>query len=100
MSPKGRPVRLAAVVIGMAIAPKATGAVFASRTVQAARSGATPSAMSMVAVIATGAPNPASASSRPPKQKAMSTAWTRGSSLTTSNTARRSSKRPLLTVSW
>ncbi len=100
MSPAGMPVSVAAVVIGMATAPNATGAVFASSTVQAARSGATPSAMSIVAVMATGAPKPASASSRPPKQKAMSTAWIRGSSETTSNVRRRSSNRPLVTVSW
>ena len=96
----GMPVRVAAVVIGMAMAPKATGAVLASRTVPAARSGATPRAMSIVAVMATGAPNPASASSRPPKQKAMRTAWMRGSSLTMLKVARRSSNRPLVTVSW
>jgi hypothetical protein len=96
----GIPVSVAAVVIGMAIAPKATGAVLASSTVHAARSGATPRAMSMVAVMATGAPKPASASSRPPKQKAMRTAWMRGSSLTMLNVARRSSNLPLVTVSW
>ncbi len=56
--------------------------------------------MSMTPVIATGAPNPARASSSPPKQKAMMIAWTRGSSESLLKAARRSSKRPLTTVSW
>ena len=96
-----RPVRLAAVVIGMAMAPKATGAVLATSTAAAAFIGFRPRATSMVAVIATGAPNPASASSRPPKQKATRIAWMRTSPPPiTSKTRRRSSKRPLTTVTW
>jgi hypothetical protein len=89
-----------AVMIGVPIAPKATGAVLASSTTAAARSGLKPRAMSMTPVIATGAPKPASASSRPPKQKAMMIAWMRGSSEMRWKVARRSSNRPLTTVTW
>lgn len=100
MSSGGMPVRFPAVVTGIAMAPKATGAVFATSTVIADLSGDRPSAMSIAAVIATGAPKPASASSRPPKQKAMSIAWTRRSPRpTVLKQRRRSSKRPLTTVS-
>ena len=53
----------------------------------------------MTPVIATGAPKPASASSRPPKQNAMMMPWMRGSSETRLNAVRRSSNRPLITVS-
>ena len=56
--------------------------------------------MSITPVIATGAPNPARASIRPPKQNAMMMAWQRGSSEMLPNAVRRSSKRPLTTVSW
>ena len=60
-----------------------------------------PSARIIVAVMATGAPNPASASSRPPKQKAMSTAWMRMSPPPIeSKMARMSSNRPDSTVTW
>ena len=62
---------LPAVVMGVATAPYATGAVFASSTARAAFLGFTPSARIIVAVTAMGAPNPASASSRPPKQNAI-----------------------------
>ncbi len=74
------PVSAPAVMIGVPIAPKATGAVFASRTTTAARIGEKPSPMSITPVIATGAPNPARASISPPKQNAMMMAWQRGSS--------------------
>ena len=86
-------------MIGMAIAPKATGAVLARSTTVAARIAVKPTAISITPVIATGAPKPASASSRPPKQNAMMIACTRGSSEIASMTRRRSSKRPLRTVS-
>ena len=72
-----RPVILASVVIGTAIAPNATGAVLATRATEAALTGRIPTAISMTAVTATGVPKPASASRRAPKQKAMRTAWTR-----------------------
>ena len=61
-------------MIGTAIAPKATGAVFATRATEAALIGLKPSAMSITEQIATGVPKPASASSSAPKQKAMRTA--------------------------
>ncbi|BDZ57456.1 hypothetical protein GCM10025872_11130 [Barrientosiimonas endolithica] len=94
------PVRRPAVMIGVPTAPNATGAVLASSTTAAARSGANPSAISITPVMATGAPNPASASSRPPKQNAMMIACTRGSSEIRWKLARRSSNRPLTTVIW
>ena len=52
----------------------------------------------MTTVIATGVPNPASASSRAPKQNAMMIAWTRWSELTFSNERRSTSKCPQATV--
>ena len=79
-------------MIGMAMAPKATGAVLASSTTVAARRGAKPTAMSITPVMATGAPKPARASRSAPKQKAMMIAWMRGSSEISRKVARRSSK--------
>ena len=67
----------ASVTIGVAIAPNATGAVLATSATAAAFIGLKPTAISITAVIATGVPNPASASSSAPKQKAMITAWMR-----------------------
>lgn len=94
-----RPVRLPAVVIGMATAPNATGAVFAMRHTTAVLSGLSPRASTIVAVMATGAPNPARASRRPPKQNAMSMAWMRMSPPPiASKIERRSLKRPEMTV--
>ncbi len=54
--------------------------------------------MSMTLVMATGVPNPARASSRAPKQKAMITAWIRWSSLTFAKDRRSTSKWPVTTV--
>jgi hypothetical protein len=56
-------------MIGMASAPKATGAVFATSATAAALTGLNPSAMSMTAVMATGVPKPARASSRAPNER-------------------------------
>lgn len=64
----------ASVTTGVPIAPKATGAVLATRETTAARTGSKPRATSMTEQIATGAPNPASASRRAPKQKAITRA--------------------------
>ena len=89
---------VASVVIGTASAPKATGAVFATRATVAALIGLNPRAISMTLVIATGVPKPASASSSAPKQKAMMIAWTRWSSLTRANERRSTSKCPVTTV--
>ncbi len=91
-------VTAASVTIGVARAPNATGAVLASRASVAALIGAKPRAMSMTTLMATGVPKPASASSRPPKQKAMITAWMRWSGLTFSNERRSTSKCPVATV--
>jgi hypothetical protein len=66
----------------IAIAPKATGAVSATSATAAARIGERPRPTSMTPQIATGVPNPASASSRAPKQKAIITTCTRWSSET------------------
>ncbi len=86
------------VMIGIAIAPKATGAVFATSATAAALIGSKPSAISITAVIATGVPKPASASSSAPKQKAMMTACTRWSSEMRPNDRRRTAKWPVETV--
>ena len=82
----------------MAIAPNATGAVLATSATAAAFIGLKPTAISITAVIATGAPKPASASSRAPKQKAMITAWIRWSSEIDANERRRTAKWPVSTV--
>ncbi len=84
--------------MGTAIAPNATGAVLATSATVAALMGENPSAMSMTALMATGVPNPASASSSPPKQKAMMIAWIRWSLDTVPNDRRSTSKCPVATV--
>ena len=94
----GRPVISESVTIGIAIAPNATGAVFATSATEAALIGLKPSAISITEVIATGVPNPASASSSAPKQKAMITAWMRWSSEMAPNERRRTAKWPVSTV--
>jgi hypothetical protein len=80
------------VTIGVASAPKATGAVLAIRATAAAFTGLKPIAISITTVMATGVPKPASASSRAPKQNAMMIAWIRRSELTVSNERRSTSK--------
>ena len=94
----GRPVISDSVTIGIAIAPKATGAVFATSATAAALIGSKPTAISITAVIATGVPKPASASSSAPKQKAMITAWIRWSSETRLKARRSTAKWPVSTV--
>ena len=94
----GSPVISASVTIGMAIAPNATGAVLATRATEAALIGLKPSAISITAVMATGVPKPASASSSAPKQKAMMTACTRWSFETAPNERLRTAKYPVSTV--
>src|SRR5258705_2873328 len=69
-----RSVTLPSVRIGVAIAPNATGAVFAVSASAAALRGLNPSAISITDVTATGVPNQARASSRAPNQNAMMTA--------------------------
>ena len=78
----GRPETCPSVVIGIAIAPNATGAVSATSATEAARIGDSPMPISITPQIATGVPNPASASSSAPKQNAITTTCTRMSSET------------------
>ena len=94
----GIPVSSASVTIGVAIAPNATGAVLATSAIAAALIGLKPTAISITAVIATGVPNPASASSSAPKQKAMMMAWIRWSSEIVANDRRSTAKCPVSTV--
>lgn len=94
----GSPVTWARVVIGTAIAPKATGAVLATSATTAALSGGKLTAMSITVQMATGAPKPASASSSAPKANAMMIACTRWSSETELKERRRTSKCPVRTV--
>ncbi len=63
------------------MAPKATGAVLATRQTPAAYSGLKPSPASIAAVIATGVPKPAAPSRKAPKEKAISRACIRRSSV-------------------
>ncbi len=97
-SPLSRLVISASVMIGVAIAPKATGAVLATRAMEAALIGLKPTAIIITAVIATGVPKPASASSSAPKQKAMITAWMRWSSEIRPKDLRSTAKWPVSTV--
>ena len=85
-------------MMGTAIAPNATGAVFATSATTAARIGAKPSAMSINDVTATGAPNPASASRSAPKQNAMRIACVRWSAENAPKLRRSTSKWPVTTV--
>ena len=84
----------ASVMIGAAIAPKATGAVLATSATDGGLDRPEADASSITALIATGAPKPASASISAPKQNAMIIAWMRGSSeiARTSAAARRSAR--------
>ena len=86
------------VMIGVAIAPKATGAVLATSATAAACIGLKPTASSMAAVMATGAPKPASASISAPNEKAMMTAWIRWSSEIEANERRSTAKCPVASV--
>ena len=93
------PPRLAAVVTGIAMAPKPTLMALPTMVAMAALTGGSPRVTSMAPVIATGAPKPASPSSRPQKQKATMRAWARRSPLPmVLNTALRSWLRPEVSV--
>ena len=96
----GNSVTLPSVMIGVAMAPNATGAVLATRASTAALSGLKPSAISITDVTATGVPKPANASISAPKENAMMMAWIRWSSLTELKERRRTSKCPVSTVIW
>ena len=67
----GIPETCDATVMGIPIAPKATGAVLAIRHIPAAYNGLKPRPTSIAAVIATGAPKPAVPSRNDPKEKAI-----------------------------
>ena len=75
----GRPVTFASVVTGMPMDPNATGAVFASRQMPAAKNGSKPRPASIAPETATGAPNPAAPSMNAPNEKAMNIACSRRS---------------------
>jgi len=94
----GSPVTWASVMIGMAIAPKATGAVSATSAAATALIGRKPRPTSITPQMATGVPKPARASSRAPKQKAMMTTCTRWSPDTEPNARRRTAKSPVSSV--
>ncbi|GAA3225321.1 hypothetical protein GCM10017691_14090 [Pseudonocardia petroleophila] len=72
--------------------------MLATSATTAALTGAKPSATSITEVIATGAPNPASASSSPPKQNATRMAWVRVSIESVPKLRRSTSKCPVATV--
>ena len=89
---------LARVMMGVAIDPKATGAVLPTRASTAALIGLKPSAMSMTEVMATGVPKPARPSMSAPKAKATIMAWIRLSSEIAAKDRRRIAKCPVVTV--
>ena len=72
--------------------------MLATSATVAALIGLNPSASSMTEEMATGVPKPASASSSPPKQKAMMTAWTRWSLEIEPKDRLSTSKWPVATV--
>ena len=72
--------------------------MLATSAIAAALIGLKPTAISITAVIATGVPNPASASSSAPKQKAMMMACIRWSSEIVANDRRSTAKCPVSTV--
>ncbi|KAF5032024.1 hypothetical protein DSECCO2_621620 [anaerobic digester metagenome] len=76
-----RPLTWLATMTGMPSAPKATGAVLATRQMPPAYTGLKPSPISMAAVMATGVPKPAVPSRNAPKAKAMNRACNRRSSV-------------------
>ena len=78
---RGSPVVARRVRIGVAIDPKATGAVFAIKQTAAARNGENPRPVSIVAATATGVPNPAHPSINAPKANATSIICRRPSSV-------------------
>ena len=73
------PVVPASVTTGMPIEPNATGAVFASRQMPAAKNGEKPSPVSIAAATATGVPKPAAPSTNAPNANAISIACSRRS---------------------
>ena len=88
------------VVIGIPMEPKATGAVLAIRARAQACRGLKRSCTRIAAVIATGAPKPATPSRNDPKANAIRITWIRGSGAIAARLSRRASKCPRCTVSW
>ena len=74
ISNAGIPVGPSIAIIGIPIAPNATGAVFAIKHKPAAYNGLNPKPTSNAADIATGAPNPAAPSKNAPKENATNNA--------------------------
>jgi hypothetical protein len=93
-----RPESEAPVRIGMPKPPNATGAVFASSARAAAYSASKPNPAMREAVIATGVPKPAVASSRAPKTKAIRTTCILRSLLTPARESLMVSKWPVSTM--
>ena len=87
-------------MMGVAIAPKATGAVFATSASTAAFIGLKPSAINITEVTATGVPKPASASSSAPNENAMMHRLDALVVAHLANERRRTSKCPVSTVIW
>ncbi len=81
-SASGKPVTAASVRTGLPMPPNATGAEFAMRHIMAVWNGGKPKPIIMAPVMATGAPPPPAPSSRAPKAKAISSAWSRRSAVT------------------
>ena len=71
----------ASAITGVPSAPKATGAVLAISDRPEAASGEKPRPISSAAVTATGVPKPAAPSKKAPKAKAISSSWSRRSSV-------------------
>ena len=74
-----RPETAARVTMGVPMAPQATGAVLASRLSTADWKGLKPSPTMTAPAMATGVPKPEVPSMMAPKEKAMSSTWSRRS---------------------
>ena len=99
MSIAGIPVGPSTAIIGMPIAPKATGAVLAIRHMPAAYNGLKPRPTSNAADIATGAPKPAAPSKNAPNENAIKSACKRRSSVIDNTELLMISNWPVFTVS-
>ena len=92
------PVVPANVTTGIPMEPKATGAVFASRQMPAAKNGEKPSPVSMAAATATGVPKPAAPSTNAPNANAISIACRRRSFVSPPIESLMTSKLPVSSV--
>ncbi len=98
-SSSGIPVMPASVTTGTPIEPNATGAVFASRQMPAAKNGEKPRPVSIAAATATGVPKPAAPSMNAPKANAISMACRRRSAVSPPIESLMISKLPVSSVS-